>query len=118
MATQTAIRHPEEQKQLQNSYPHSAVFKGTLPNGKQNQVLITSVCAYEPYQERGESGEFEAETPTGDQILLPTWEPTIGPEQLLILTLRDGTVRSFVVIDALPQGHGPTQTLVLATPKQ
>ena len=116
MATATPLRHPSEAAQNAHLFPHTATFKTTGETGAQ-VTLFSSPCAYEA-RGGGEGQDFESEAPTSDQILLPSWRVEVATEMLVVLTLADGTTERFTVLDRLPQGTGPTQTLVLVTPKR
>ena len=109
----TALVHPRREAALRAFYPHRCTVWRL---GREGSVgLLDNVpAAYEPAS-GGPAGLWQGEGPGAERIRLSGWFPRIAAPAQATLTLADGLVKRFDVVDALPSGPGPEATVLLVT---
>jgi hypothetical protein len=109
MATKTTITHPAAAAQSGQFYPFTVTIKGVAGS----TVAGPFACAYDAAT-GNDVGTFEDEAPANDKILIPSWEPTLKAKLQAILDM-EGTKRKFEILDVMPQGNPPSQTLLIVS---
>ena len=113
MATRTALVHPKARQQSTQFHPLEFVVKEMDGNGRFNVTVASGQCAFAP-AEGGAPADFETEAPVSERVLIPAWHPEIKAK--MHVTVTQGTwKRIFEIEDAVPQGRGPEDTLLVVS---
>lgn len=110
MATNTAFPHPRFAGQMRRFYPHTV----DIVEVDGSPVLTGLACRYDAAR-GGEPAMFEDEAAAADKVLMPSWQPTIAAKQHAIVSIG-GLRKRFEVMDVVPHGGQPAQTLLMITP--